>query len=245
MKAPSFQQTRKNFRALVGVIIFCSALFFTSACATSAPAPTAISNAPTVILPITANAPTIPLPTLLPTVDLGITQPAQNATTEIPTITPVPQTATGPASTRPPGNTVHPSATPGNTTSETATPFPEGMPKVYVTALRVEPATPKADVGGTFFVTFQNASGENQAYNWAVEIWDADNNRRPFGLTTPQNSAMPVGVSNFISTGWTVKGLGECHGYRARVIARDEDDNRVEFIQPDGTILWIDFSVCP
>jgi len=64
-------------------------------------------------------------------------------------------------------------------------------------------------------------------------------------LTTPQNSPMPQGSVNLTSTGWTVKGLGECHGYRARVVARDEDDNRAAFIQPDGSILWLDFTVCP
>lgn len=116
---------------------------------------------------------------------------------------------------------------------------------MFVTALRVEPATPKADQGGTFFVTFQNSSGKDDGYNWAVEIWDTENDKRPFGLTTPQNSPMPVGVSNYTSTGWTVKGLGECHAYRARVIARDDEDNRATFIQVDGSILWLDFSVCP
>lgn len=116
---------------------------------------------------------------------------------------------------------------------------------MYVTGLRVEPTTPKASQGGTFFVTFQNAGGEKQGYNWAIEIWDVDNAKHPFGLTTPQNSAMPPGVSNGASTGWNVKGLGECHAYRARVVSRDADDNRTTFIQPDGSILWLDFNVCP
>jgi hypothetical protein len=209
-------------------------------CAGPTPPPTAISNGPTVIVPFTPNPQDAPLPTLLPTVvvpptSLPMTNPP-TAVPSVPTVTPIQVTVTVPGPTRPPLT-----ATP----AESATPFPEGLPQVYVTALRVEPATPKADAGGTFFVTFANESGKDQGYNWAVEIWDAENTRRPFGLTTPQNSAMPVGVTNLTSTGWTVKGQGECRAYRARVVARDEDDNRTTFIQRDGSILWLDFTVCP
>ena len=134
---------------------------------------------------------------------------------------------------------------PTTTPAETATPFPEGVPHVFVTALRVEPATPKASDGGTFFVTFDNQSGKDDGYNWAVEIWDSENTKRPFGLTAPQNSPMSQGVTNLSSTGWTVKGLGECHAYRARVVARDDEDNRMTFLQPDGSVLWLDLNVCP
>lgn len=177
------------------------------------------------------------MPTLLPTVTAAAAQatPIVIVVTATPTDTPTPI-----ALTRAP---TKPLATP--TPAETATPIPEGVPKVFVTALRVEPTTPKAAEGGTFFVTFQNASGQDDGYNWAVEIWDAENTKRPFGLTTPQNSPMPQGVTNLTSTGWTVKGLGECHAYRARVVARDDEDNRMAFIQPDGNILWLDFTVCP
>ncbi len=242
MKPPASRVMRR------ASILFCeSALFFITAlvlmfaagCAAPSPAPTIIPNAATIVVPFTPNPQQAPLPTLLPTVQLPTQAPASPipiVVTAIPSVTPIQLTPTRNAPTRAP-------ETP--TPAESATPFPEGLPKVFVTALRVEPTTPKAEVGGTFFVTFQNASGKDDGYNWAVEIWEAENNKRPFGLTTPQNSPMPVGTSNYTSTGWTVKGLGECRAYRARVVARDDDDNRATFIQPDGSILWIDFTVCP
>ncbi len=222
-------------------IIFLCACVSVFACASPTPAPPpTLSNAPTVLVPFTPSSGELPLPTLLPTVVVPSAPPSpvitQIVVTTIPSVTPIAVTVTARPPTRVP-------LTP--TPAETATPIPEGLPQVFVTALRVEPATPKADQGGTFFVTFQNSSGKDDGYNWAVEIWDTENDKRPFGLTTPQNSPMPVGVSNYTSTGWTVKGLGECHAYRARVIARDDEDNRATFIQVDGSILWLDFSVCP
>lgn len=221
-------------------------LLLATACASPTPTslpPTVGNTAPTGVA-ATSDPQTIPLPTLLPTVAIQGGQPTLAPVpgqtvvpVTLPPSSPIPITATSAAAAPRPSATAAPVGT--------ATPFPEGLPKVYVTALRVEPATPKPDTGGTFFVTFNNASGEERGYNWAVEIWDADNDRRPFGLTTPQNSPMPIGVSNYTSTGWTVKGLGECHTYRARVVSRDDDDNRATFIQPDGSILWITFNVCP
>ncbi len=225
----------------VSALFFIAALvlMFTQGCTAPSPTPTAISGGATIVVPFTPNPQDVALPTLLPTVEIptqSSASPSPVVITEIPSITPVAVTVTRRPPTRAP-------QTP--TPAESATPFPEGLPKVFVTALRVEPATPKAAVGGTFFVTFQNASGENQGYNWAVEIWEGENTRRPFGLTTPQNSPMPLGTSNYTSTGWTVKGLGECRAYRARVVSRDQDDNRATFLQPDGSILWLDFTVCP
>lgn len=213
------------------------------ACASPTPPATVVSDAPTVLVPFTPNPQDAVLPTLLPTIVLPPTAVVVVATsipggvTTVPIATPIQVTATVPAVTRPPTTIAAP--------VETSTPIPEGFPKVFVTALRVDPATPKADVGGTFFVTFQNASDKDDGYNWAVEIWDTENDKRPYGLTTPQDSPFPVGITNLSSTGWTVKGLGECHAFRARVIARDDEDNRQTFIQANGTILWLDFSVCP
>lgn len=243
------------FLILVGVV-------FLAACGSSTPPTPTVANTPTALAPLTANPQELPLPTLLPTVAVpetavpipvtvapeGLTAiptispipvtAAPGELTAIPTISPIPLTATRPNPALP-----RPSNTPP-APAESATPFPEGMPKVYITALRVEPPTPKADVPGTFFATFQNVSGENQSYRWAVEIWDAEDNKR-FGLTAPENSTMPVGVSNFTSSGWAPRGQGECRAYRGRAVALDEDDNRTTFIKPDGNILWLDFTVCP
>lgn len=245
------------------------AIFFLMACTASTPPPPTLASVPTIVVASTANPQEIPLPTLLPTVaipDTAIPVTASAVTaipvtespvtaipatiilvtaapgglTTIPTVSPIPVTATRAAAvpTRP--RLTNTPAAP----AVTATPFPEGMPRVFVTALRVEPATPKADVPGTFFAMFRNVSAENQGFRWAVEIWDAEDNKR-FGLTTPENSTMVPGDSNHTSTGWLVKGLGECRAYRGRVVSIDEDDNRTTFLKPDGGELWLDFSVCP
>lgn len=232
--------TPREFMRRGVVSLFCFAIFLSAAaCAPTAPPPTLISTAPTVLVPFTPDAPNLQFPTLLPTVTLGAPQTATPVVVIV-TATPSPTPTATLVPVRAP---TKPRAT--ATPAESATPLPEGIPQVFVTALRVEPLTPKANEGGTFFVTFQNLSGRDDGYDWAVEIWDVDNDKRPFGLTAPQNSPMPQGVTTLTSTGWTVKGLGECHGYRARVIARDDEDNRSTFIQPDGSILWLDFTVCP
>lgn len=228
-------QTSRRMRQIR--ILFClSALWIVAACTAPPSTPTPTSNAATIVVPFTPNPQDVPLPTLLPTVALQASPiPITVAPNTILTVTPIPITATRSAPTRPP-NTPTP--------AETATPFPEGIPKVYVTALRVEPEIPKANEGGTFFVTFQNASGEPQAYRWAVEIWREDE-RRPFGLTAIQAAPMPIGVTTLTASGWAPRGQGECIFYRAKAVALDEEDNRADFIQIDGTLLWLGFNVCP
>lgn len=220
------------------------ALLWLAGCGSTAPPPTPMTNPLTVLVPFTPSTGTLDLPTLLPTVTAPISGSAPSpvvivVTATPPTITPTTTAVSGGATrvpTRP-----RASATP----AATVTPFPENVPRVYVTALSVNPATPKANVPGTFSATFQNLSGAPQQYNWCVEIWQADNVKKPFGLTTCQTSSMPIGVTNLTSTGWDVRGLGECTAYRARVVARDEEDNRFNFIQADGSMLWLNFSVCP
>ncbi len=229
-------KTRKFTRAMLGAAL---ALGVGSVMACSAaPPPTPMIGAPTMIVAFTPSVSEAPPPTLLPTVTVAASQPTPVVI--VVTATPPPSPTSAATIVRA-ATTARATAAP----AETATPFPEGVPHVFVTALRVEPATPHAPDGGTFFVAFDNQSGQDDGSNWAVEIWDTENVKRPFGLTTPQNSPLPVGVSNLTSTGWTVKGLGACHAYRARVVARDDEDNRMPFLKPDGSILWLDFTVCP
>ncbi|MDL1895501.1 hypothetical protein FBQ82_04470 [Anaerolineae bacterium CFX7] len=229
---------RRTWRALSGAALALGMASGVMACSATPTPPTPLIGAPTMVVAFTPSITEAPPPTLLPTVTIVAAQP----TPVVIVVTATPLASPTPAATSVRAATaVRATATP----AETATPFPEGVPHVLVTALRVEPTTPQANDGGTFFVTFDNRSGKDDGYNWAIEIWDTENIKRPFGLTTPQNSPMPVGVSNLTSTGWTVKGLGDCHAYRARVIARDDEDNRMAFVQPDGSILWLDFTVCP
>jgi hypothetical protein len=97
---------------------------------------------------------------------------------------------------------------------------------------------------GVFFVTFQNNTNENLTYRWAVETWRAEA-QRPFGLTAPETSTLTPGTSNFTASGWAPRGQGECIFYRAKVVALDEGGNRSDFVRPDGSLLWHDFTVCP
>lgn len=222
-----------------GALIVVASLSLLAACNAPSPTtPTTVSNAPTIVVPFTPSVQELPLPTLLPTVEIAaspIPITVAPVFTEIPSVTPAAATATAAKPTRP-------SAT--NTPGVTATPFPEGMPKVLVSAIRVDPPIPKADTPGNFIVTFQNGSGEKLGYRWAVEIWREDE-RKPFGLTSPQNSPMPPGETTLVSTGWAPRGQGECVFFRAKPVALDEDDNRSDFVQTNGMPLWLDFNVCP
>lgn len=250
MSARSF----RPWRAAWGLLALLVAGLWLAGCGGApTPLPTVNPNAPTVLVPFTPESPDLALPTLLPTVvvpptHVPVPEPATPVVIVVTATPPAPATigktnTAAPAATVPPQAATAPANSP--TAAESATPFPQNVPKVYVTALSVDPATPKADLPPTFAVTFQNASGVDQGYNWGIEIWDPENQKNSKGVTTWQNSAMPVGTTHLTSTGWTVKGQGACLPYRARVVARDEDDNRMPFIQPDGSILWIDFSVCP
>jgi hypothetical protein len=222
-----------------GAFVLVTSLILLAACGTPGPTtPTTVSNAPTIVVPVTPSPQEIPLPTLLPTVQIAVSPiPVTVApvTTEIPSVTPIAVTAT----------VVQPTRRVATATPKVpATPFPEGMPKVLVSAIRVDPPLPKADTPGNFIVTFQNRSGENLGYRWVIEIWREDE-EHSFGITDPQNSTMPPGETVLISSGWAPRGQGDCVFFRAKPIALDEDDNRTDFVQANGTPLWLDFNVCP
>lgn len=227
-----------------GALVLVTSLSLLAACNSSSPiTPTTVSNAPTIVVPFTPNAQELPLPTLLPTVEIAVSPipiTVAPVITEIPSVTPITITPVAVTPTAAQPTQLPATDTPGIT----ATPFPEGMPKVLVSAIRVDPPTPKADTPGNFFVTFQNGSGERLGYRWAVEIWREDE-RKPFGLTTPQNSPMPPGEAVLVSTGWAPRGQGECVFFRAKPVALDDDDNRSDFVKADGMPLWLDFNVCP
>lgn len=249
----------RNLRSSAWVSLLLVLLLF-AACSSPTPAPSPIPPttapvSPTVPVELTPTAGVSELPTLLPTVtlvvptitnapaptELAIASPspsvvAVTAVANIPTIT---RAATRAATRVPPTQTLT------QTPSSPPTPLPADVPQVLITALRVEPATPQAAVGPTFFATFKNDSGQERTYDWCVEVWEAEETKKPFGLTACQDATMPPGVTELASTGWTVKGLGECRAYRARATARDEEDNRTYFIQANGEFLWVNFTVCP
>lgn len=235
--------TRLVFVALITLVL--------SACASPTPVPTPLSTVPTVVLPVTPGAPSPELPTLLPTVTAPVSPvPITLAPITLASGTAAPGPVTPIPVTIKPTSTIAivtrvPTPIPATATpATTATPWPDNVPKVYVTALSVDPANPPASVQGIFTATFQNSSGQDQAYRWCVETWRADE-KKPFGLTKCATAPMPVGVSKLTSTGWAPKGQGECIPYRAKVVALDESNNRMDFIQPNGGLLWLNFNICP
>lgn len=255
---------RSRFR--FALVLAVGALGMTAACSAPPPTqlPTTPNAAPTVFVPFTPNSGTLELPTLLPTVTNAPlptitnvpppTSPAaptaapSGSPAASPAGSPVPVTVTAganiPTVTRAPDRILtRVPTTPAATAS--VTPLPAGVPPVVISALRFEPTTPKANEGPTFFATFLNRSAENQGFDVCIEIWAADNTRRPFGLSACQDTPMPPGTTPVILGGWAPRGQGECRPYRARAIARDEDDNRTPFVEANGQEVWVDFNVCP
>lgn len=242
--------------------IVLSPLLLTAACSGPAPTPVPLTAvaAPTVLVPFTPESGTPELPTLLPTVTSAPlptitnapppTSPALPTTAALaspaPTLVPVTVTSSGniPTVTRAPTRII--TRAPATATM-TVTPsaLPAGQPSVVISALRVEPTTPKADTGPTFFATFQNRSSDNQGFDVCVEIWDPEKTKNSTGLTACKQTTMPPGSTEMQIGGWAPKGQGECKPFRARAIARDEEDNRTPFVQVNGQDLWVDFTVCP
>jgi hypothetical protein len=190
---------------------------------TNAPLPT-ITNAPPPTSPAAPTTAALASPSLVPV--------TVTAEANIPTVTR--------ASTR-----VVTRVPPTPAATETVMPLPAGEPPVVISALRFEPTTPKANEGPTFFATFLNRSAENQGYDVCIEIWRAEDVKQSFGLTACQDTPMPPGTTQVILGGWAPRGQGDCQPYRARAIARDEDDNRTPFVEANGQVVWVDFNVCP
>jgi len=119
---------------------------------------------------------------------------------------------------------------------------------VYVTHLRSDPAQPLNLQHITFYATFMNTTGSGASYRWCIEIWDPNNSKKAFGNTSCRDTnTVPVGVNEIMAwdTTYRIVSGGSCLPLRARVIWITNDNARVPFTQPDGSIYWYGFQVCP
>lgn len=134
---------------------------------------------------------------------------------------------------------------PTETLAPTLPPTPAYPPGVYVTKISTEPAEPKRNQGVAFPVTFTNTTGSTQQYNWLIQIYDANNNKR-FGETQVKPLTVPPGTSTQTSpNNWQVTGAGGCVQFYAQAQFQNTDGGRIPFSLPDGNTLSQGFSVCP
>lgn len=118
-------------------------------------------------------------------------------------------------------------------------------PGLYVTDLTVEPADPRAGQPIVFHPHFLNSFGSVQTSNYCVEIFNADDESKSIGISTCLPQQVAAGTPTMDSTGWNVTRIGACTPYRARTVWLDDAKHRTPFQEPDGTIPWLSFQLCP
>jgi hypothetical protein len=119
---------------------------------------------------------------------------------------------------------------------------------VYATSLRSDPAQPKNLQQIAFYATFLNTTGGAQSYRWCIEIWDPDNSKNAFGNTSCRDAGtIPTGTKELqaLDTTYRIVRGGQCLPLRAKAIWVNNENARISFTQPNGSIYWYDFQVCP
>jgi hypothetical protein len=155
-----------------------------------------------------------------------------------------PPTATAPVPTDiPPTNTRIPPTRVPSTPTPNVSPTPNLPPGVYVTNVRVDPPEPRSGDEITFYTTLLNTR-EEQQYNYCVEIFRGQDVSKSVGISTCRPVSVAPGTNEFSSTGWNVR-EGSCTQYLARAISEDLAKARTPFLQPDGSIYYLNFTVCP
>ncbi|MBI4670365.1 MAG: hypothetical protein HY741_01680 [Chloroflexi bacterium] len=198
---------------------------------------------PPTVEPTTPQETVLPLITLPGSTVVVVIEPATATSplpTEAPSLTP-PPTVAATNTRRPPTRTPLPTAT----LAPTEVPTPAYPPGVYVTQMNTEPAEPKRNQGVTFLVTFLNTTSATQQYNWLIQIYDAESNRR-FGETLVQGLTVPPGTSVQTSpNNWQVTGAGGCISFYAQAQFQNADGGRIPFTLPEGNAFSQGFTVCP
>ncbi len=125
---------------------------------------------------------------------------------------------------------------------------PGNAAKVYVSAIRANPAQPVSAGYVTFYGTFVNNSGASQALKWYVKIWSPSNTNQSFGETAKQINDIPAGTSVIASaSNWRTNPIN-CESFTARVYWLNSSvnfGNPVEFTKPDGSAgVQQNFQVC-
>lgn len=127
-----------------------------------------------------------------------------------------------------------------------ATPTINAPPGVYVTNIRISPASPHRGENATFFVTFLNTTGNPQSYRWRIRIFIPDQ-KNSFGDTALLQMSIPPGQSELASSDtWAIRGACDPKTMTARVFWKDPDSGQEnEFLKPDRSGgPAADFLVC-
>lgn len=166
-----------------------------------------------------------------------------------PSLTAVPTNLQPTATSVPPSPTVAPTNTSilptrvRATPTTAATPTESVAPGVYVTDLRIDPTNPRSGDQMTFYATFLNTLGV-QENNFCVEIFKGEDVSKSVGISTCGPIRLETGTTELSSTGWNVR-EGACTQYLARAISEDAAKARTPYLQPDGEIKYLNFTVCP
>ncbi|MBI4671153.1 MAG: ATP-binding protein [Chloroflexi bacterium] len=163
-----------------------------------------------------------------------------------------------PAPTEPPPSPVPPTAVPPTVTnippsptrvfaSPTAAPLPtlDIPPGIYVSKLRVTPEQPRAGDTMRFTANFLNTTGRAQSYEWCVDMFLPDDVSRSVGISSCQQQEIPQGESELSGVIWNIQRIGSCTRYLGKAIFRDSSRARFDFLQPDGNLFYLNFTVCP
>jgi tetratricopeptide (TPR) repeat protein len=125
-----------------------------------------------------------------------------------------------------------------------ATPTPNIPPGLFVTSLRLDPASPQQSQDVGFYATFLNTTGSTQNYRWLVYVYKADSLKNSFGETPAQLISIPVGTTEQKALGAWRAGVGTCGDYIARVAWVDENKQATPFKRTDGQVFELPFKVC-
>src|SRR5581483_1110196 len=189
------------------------------------PAPTAppLTAAPTEIVP-TAVAPTAVVQTVVAATAVAPTE------VTIPTVTPPTSSSGGQ------NNSAPPSGVSGGGTS--------GKRGVFITRLRLDPATPRNKELVTFYATFSNTTGSPVQAAWCAEVF-RPGAKQAMGGTSCKPQIIPCGVSEQSVRGWQIVGVRSCMPLLARIVFIADNGVRVPYALPNGSAYWLNFNACP
>jgi hypothetical protein len=182
-------------------------------------------------------------------------QVVNSAGTEIAVKTAVAATLTAIVPTNTP--TLAPTDTPTTTPTFTPSPNPTNTPApppgVYVTALELNPSSPRYHQEVTFKATFLNTTGNAKDFKWFVSMWLSAQSNRFRQTSWDKSFAIPPGASTFetYSPGWKLTGSDlrypPCVPFTAKVQWREPppDNSESFFVKTNGQDFQLPFEVCP
>ncbi len=189
------------------------------------PAPTAppLTAAPTPVVP-TVVVQTVGVSTAVAPTGAGATEVA------IPTVTPPASSLGGQ------NNSAPPSGVSGGGTGAGR--------GVFITRLRLDPATPRNKELVAFYATFSNTTGQNVQAAWCAEVF-RPGAKQAMGGTSCKPQIIPRGVSEQSVRGWQIVGVRSCMPLLARIVFIADNGVRVPYALPNGGAYWLNFNACP